>query len=69
MGTELSKRRSGHEMPHMQSKGKEDTKEHVLECQTAEAVYRIIDNTPNWKWYMEILYTNYTFTIHIEILA
>ena len=35
---------------------KEDTKEHVLECQTAEAViYRIRDNTPNW---MEMVYGN-----------
>ena len=40
---ELSKRRRGHEMPYMQSK--EDTTEHVLECQTAETVYRIRDNT------------------------
>ena len=28
---------------------KEDTTEHVLECQTAETVYRISDNTPN-QW-------------------
>ena len=28
---------------------KEDTTEHVLECQTAEIVYRIRDNTPN-QW-------------------
>ena len=27
--------------------GKEDTAEHVLECQTAETVYRIKNNTPN----------------------
>ena len=54
MGTELSKRIWGHEMPHMQSKGRH--KEHVLECQTAEAViYRIRDNTPNW---MEMVYGN-----------
>ena len=26
---------------------KEDTAEHVLECQTAETVYKIRDNTPN----------------------
>ena len=26
---------------------KEDTTEHVLECQTAETVYKIRDNTPN----------------------
>ena len=26
---------------------KEDTTEHVLECQTAKTVYRIRDNTPN----------------------
>ena len=26
---------------------KEDTTEHVLECQTAGTVYRIKDNTPN----------------------
>ena len=44
---ELSKRRRGHEMPYMQSK--EDTTEHVLECQTAETVYKIKDNTPN-QW-------------------
>ena len=30
-------------------KQKEDTTEHVLECQTAETVYRIRDNTPN-QW-------------------
>ena len=29
------------------SNGKEDTTEHVLECQTAETVYRIKDNPPN----------------------
>ena len=28
---------------------KEDTTEHVLECQTVETVYRIRDNTPN-QW-------------------
>ena len=28
---------------------KEDTTEHVLECQTAETVYKIRDNTPN-QW-------------------
>ena len=28
---------------------KEDTTEHVLECQTAERVYRIKDDTPN-QW-------------------
>ena len=28
---------------------KEDITEHVLECQTAERVYRITDNTPN-QW-------------------
>ena len=37
---------------------KEDTTEHVLECQTTEAVYRIRNNTPNpWaevvKLYMQ----------------
>ena len=37
---ELSKRRRGHEMPYMQSKGRQT--EHVLECQTAEIVYKII---------------------------
>ena len=30
-------------------KQKEDTKEHVLECQTAETVYKIRNNTPN-QW-------------------
>ena len=29
--------------------GKEDTTEHVLECEIAETVYRIKDNTPNWS--------------------
>ena len=29
--------------------GKEDTTEHVLECETAETVYRIKGNTPN-QW-------------------
>ena len=43
---ELSKRRRGHKMPQMQSKQKEYTAEHVLECQTAETVYKIRDNTP-----------------------
>ena len=28
---------------------KEDTTEHVLDCQTAETVYKIKDNTPN-QW-------------------
>ena len=28
---------------------KEDTTEHVLECQTAETVYKLRDNTPN-QW-------------------
>ena len=28
---------------------KEDTTEHVLECQTTETVYKIRDNTPN-QW-------------------
>ena len=28
---------------------KEDTAEHVLECQTTETVYRISNNTPN-QW-------------------
>ena len=30
-------------------KQKEGTTEHVLECETAETVYRIIENTPN-QW-------------------
>ena len=42
---ELSKRKRGHKMPHIQSK--EDTTEHVLECQRAETVYKIRDNTSN----------------------
>ena len=29
--------------------GKEDTTEHVLECQTAERVHKIKDKTPN-QW-------------------
>ena len=29
--------------------GKKDTTEHVLECQTAETVYKTKDNTPN-QW-------------------
>ena len=32
-------------MPHIQSK--EDTTEHVVECQRAETVYKIRDNTSN----------------------
>ena len=32
---------------------KEDTAEHVLECQTAETVYRIKNNTPN-QWVEEV---------------
>ena len=28
---------------------KQDTTEHVLECQTAETVYKVRDNTPN-QW-------------------
>ena len=43
---ELSKRRRGHKMPQMQSKQEKYTTEHVLECQTAETVYKIRDNTP-----------------------
>ena len=43
---ELSKWRRGHKIPYMQSK--EDT-EHVLECQTAETVYKITDDTLN-QW-------------------
>ena len=63
MGTELSKRIWGHEMPHMQSKGRH--KEHVLECQTAEAViYRIRDNTPNW---MEMVYGNSIATHQLHV--
>ena len=49
MGTEkeLSKRRRGHEC--LISNQREDTTEYVLECQTAETVYKIRDNTPN-QW-------------------
>ena len=39
-------------MPHMQSKGRHNmcqSVKHVPECQTAETVYRISDNTPN-QW-------------------
>ena len=39
--------------------GKEDTTEHILECQTAETVYRIKDNTRNqWVKVMKVYRQN-----------